>query len=152
VKYVHDEERSAIEQNNVAPDHDMFAIRRRRRQTPLEVARANHNFRSQPRRQSPADDELALQAGWQAVPLRQSGRQVIMVLAVPAPHLIAVVVGIGVTVVISIVPASMPVAVIVVIVAIMLVVAVPVPLGYGYACRERESKDRAAPDPQPNLV
>ena len=130
VKYVHDQERFAIEQNQVASDHDMLAIRRRWRQTPLQVARANHNLRAQSRRQSPADDELALQARWKAIPLGQPGRQVIMVLAVPAPHLIAVMVGIGVTVVILIVPATMPV---IVVVAILLIVAVPVPLRYGYA-------------------
>jgi hypothetical protein len=136
VKYIHDQERSAIEQNEVASDHDMLAIRRRRRQTPLQVARADYNLSSQSLRKSPADDELALQTRWKAIALGQPGRQVIMVLAVPAPHLIVVVVGIGVTVVIPLVPSIMPMPVIVV-VAILLVVAVPVALRYGYARRER---------------
>jgi hypothetical protein len=44
MKNVHDQERSAIEQNDVAPDYDVLAIRRRRRKTPLEVVGTTHNL------------------------------------------------------------------------------------------------------------
>ena len=46
VENVHDQERSAIQQNDVAADHDVLAIRRGRRKVPLQIAGATHNLSS----------------------------------------------------------------------------------------------------------
>jgi hypothetical protein len=135
VKHIHYHERSAIEQNNVAADHDMLAIRRRRRKMPLQVARTNHNLRSQTRRQRAANHQLALQSRWQPIALGQARRQMVMVLAVAASHLVAVVIGIRMSVVVFIVvfivAFSVTVPMIVVIVPIVFVVTLSVILRYG---------------------
>ena len=82
---------------------------------PLQVARTNHNLRSQPRRQSAADHQLALKSRWQPIALGQAGRQMVMVLAVPATDLVAIVVRIAVAVVVFLVASTVTAAMIVIV-------------------------------------
>jgi ABC-type multidrug transport system fused ATPase/permease subunit len=157
MKYIHDQESSAIQQNDVAADHYVLALWRRRRQAPLEVLWATYNLLLQAGRQSAPHHQLALQAGRQAIALGQAGRQVIAVLAIPAPHLVAVVVRVRVAAVIfififiRIVAFAVSMAMIVVIVAILLIVAVTIALGNGQGARKGQAKNRACPDSQPYL-
>src|SRR5258708_39960333 len=51
MKHIHHHKRSAIEQNDVSADYDMFAIRWRRRKMALQIPGADHNLRSQAGRQ-----------------------------------------------------------------------------------------------------
>jgi hypothetical protein len=139
VKHIHHYKSSAIQQNDVASDHDMLAIRWRRRKVPLQIVGAAHNLPSQSGRQSAADYQLTLQPRWQPVAFGQARRQVIVVFAVPAAHFVAVVIGIGVTVMlplmvfvfIFIMASTVLPAMIVVIVAIFFVMAVSVVLSDG---------------------
>jgi ABC-type multidrug transport system fused ATPase/permease subunit len=151
VKNIHNQKRSAIEQNNVAADHNVLAIRRRRRKVPLEIVGATHNFFPQSGRQRAPHYELTLKTGRQPITLGQARRQVFVVLAIPASHLVAVVVGIRLTVAIFIVAFTVSVAVIVVIVAILFVVAVTMPLGNRQGGRESHAKDRVGSDSKPDL-
>jgi len=151
VKNIHHHKRSPIEQNDVAADHDVLALRRRRGEAALEVLRAAHNLFLQSGRQSAAHYELALESGRQAIALGQAWRQVLIVLAVPASHFVAVVIGIRITTVILSMAFTVSVAMIVVIVAILFIVAVTVPLGDSQGCREGQAKNRARPDSQPYL-
>jgi hypothetical protein len=139
MKHIHHHKRSAIEQNHVTADHDMLAIRRRRWKVALQISGTMHNFRPKSWRQSAADDQLALKARWQSITLGQAGRQMLIIRAVPASHLVAVVIGIGATIVSAImlaivvffVPSIMFTAmVLIVIVAIVLVVTVAMILRY----------------------
>jgi hypothetical protein len=131
VKHIHDHEGSAVEQNDVASDYDVLALRRWRRQAPLEVLRATHNLFLQSGGQRATHHQLALESGRQAIALGQAGRQMIVVIAVPAAHLVAVVVGIGVAAVllIFVMAFAVAMAMVIVIVAILFIVAVPVVLG-----------------------
>jgi hypothetical protein len=135
MKHIHYHKRSAIEQNHVAADHDMLAIRRRRRKVAFQISGTMHNFRPQSWRQSTTHDQLALEARWQSIALGQAGRQMLIIRSVPASHFVAVVIGIGATIVSAImvffVPSTMFTAMIlVVIVAIVLVVTVAMILRY----------------------
>jgi hypothetical protein len=137
MKNIHYQKRSAVEQNNVAADYHVLAIRRRRRQLPLQVARTMHNHSSQAGGQSAADDQLALKTGREPVTPGKSGRQMIMVLPIPTPHFVAIMVGIRMTVPVPIVVAIVfpaviavvPTAMIVLIVTIFSIMTVPMLLG-----------------------
>jgi hypothetical protein len=102
---------------------------------------------------------LTLKTGRQPIALGQARRQVFVVLAIPASHLVAVVIGIGVAVTISvsifvfllIVAFTVSVTTIVVIVAILFVVAVTMPLGNRQGGRESHAKDRVGSDSKPDL-
>jgi len=72
---------SAIEQNDVAPDHHVFTVRRRRRQVRFEVTRAGNNLGSQAGRQRAADYQLTLKAGGKTISFGKAGRQVVAVFA-----------------------------------------------------------------------
>jgi len=151
VKHIHYQERSAVEQNDMPANQDMLAIRRRRRQMPLQVPGTNHNLRSQPGRQSATHHQLALQPRWQAITLGQTWRQVLIVFAVPAAHLVAIVVGIGMSIMILIVASTVLPAVLVVD-AIFLIVTVSMVLSDRNCRRQREPEDRASSDSQPHLM
>jgi hypothetical protein len=135
MKHIDYHKRSAVEQNHVAADHHMLAIRRRRRKVALQISGTMHNFRPKSWRQSAADDQLPLKSRWQSIALGQAGRQMLIIRAVPASHLVTVVIGIGVTIVsafvIFFVPSTVITAMIlVIIVAIVLVVTVSMILRY----------------------
>src|SRR5260370_23495531 len=107
----------------------MLGIWWRWRQPPLKVLGATHNLFLKSRRQSAPPYKLGFKAGGQAVALGQARRKMLVVLAVPAGHLVAVVIGIRITAVILIMAFPVSMAVIVVIVAILFIVTVTVLLG-----------------------
>ena len=79
----------------------------------------------------------------------------LVILAVPATHLVAVVVGIAAAAVIFLVSTAVSMAVIVIVAAIVVVVIVlrvtlPVARG-GHRCRQCNGQERAGPDPQPRF-
>jgi hypothetical protein len=163
VKHIHDEQRFAIEQDNVAADHDVLAIRWRRRKTPLQIFGTTDDSLLQSRRERATHDQLALKTRRQPIAFRQTRRQMFIVLAIPAAHLIAVMIGIGAAVVVAIfifivvfivASAMIPfviAAVIVVIVAILFIVAVTVFLGNRQRSGERQKQHCAHSDSQPVL-
>jgi hypothetical protein len=83
----------AIHQHNVAPDHQAFTIARRGRQAALEFDRNRISASFQAWRKRAANYELTLQAGWQTIPLRKTGRKVTVVFTVPDANLIPIVAG-----------------------------------------------------------
>lgn len=147
VKNVHHNERPAIEQDHVAADDYMLALRRRRRQASHEIVGTAHNLFSQARGQRSSHHQLALEARWEPIALGQPRRKMPVVLVVPAAHLIPVVIGVGVAAVVLVVA----VTVLVIIVTVVLLVAVSVPLGYGQGGGKRHSQNCTRGDAKPCL-
>jgi hypothetical protein len=71
------EESFPVQENNVTADEHVLAIARRRRQAPHQLFGARTDFPTQAGRELSALDELALEAGRQAVALGKTGRQAI---------------------------------------------------------------------------
>jgi hypothetical protein len=123
----------AIHQDDVSADHNAFAIRRWRRQLPLQVHGNHGDVRFEFAWKHGANHELSLQAGRQAIPLGKSRRKMPVMGGVPAAEFVAIVIAEAVT----------P-AVIVIIVVLMFISPVPVvmistvilPISEGGASRE----------------
>ena len=86
VKYIHDQEGSAVQENDVASDESVFALRRRRRQFPLQFYRDDINPRSQARWQRPSHLKLPLQSWRQTIAIGKSPRQILSMFVVPDVH------------------------------------------------------------------
>jgi hypothetical protein len=126
-----------VHQNQVAPDHKVRVVRRRRREHDLEFPRARLHLSLQPRGQGATNYELGLQSGREAIALGEAGREVRVMSTVPVVD-VAVMVGIGI--VAMFVAVTMTVVAVTVVVAIMFVVAIAiaVALSSGDGCGERQ--------------
>ena len=108
---------SPVQQNNMSADNDMREIWRRRRQAPLKIRRARLDFFLQSRRKRSSHNELPFQTWRQLVAFGQTGREVIAMVGVPAPHSGAVIISeavvpiVGVTVFIFVVAVAVTLAV-----------------------------------------
>jgi hypothetical protein len=159
MKNVGDLEVGAVIQHQIPADHDVNKVRWWRRKHHLEFARARLHSAAQAERQSPVDDQLALQAGRQVISLGQPRRQMAVVLVIPATE-VAVVIGIAEMVmpvsvfVFALVAAVMVVAmpVIVIVIAIVLLVTVIVVVLSERDCRrQRQGKNCGGSGSKPSF-
>jgi hypothetical protein len=151
VKDVNDREAPGVEQNQAATDYDVAAIGWWRRQSALQFRRTRLILLSQTGRKRAVDHQLSFQAGRQAVALGESGRKVIMMVAIPASHLIAIAIVVTVmamapTMIFILILTFAPI--IVIIVAVVFVVAVAVSLsGDSNVCPKRKRQDKQETQP-----
>ena len=125
--------RPAIHEDDVSTDHNAFAIRRWRRQAPLQVDGNHGDVRFEVAWKRGANHQLSLQAGRQAIPFGKSRGKMPVVDGVPAANLVAIMIAEAVS----------P-AVVVIIVVLMFILPVPVvmtvivilPISEGGASRE----------------
>jgi hypothetical protein len=117
----------AIDQDQIAADHNVRVIRRRRREHHFEFPRAGLHFLLKARRQSSTNHQLALQSGRKTIAFGQAGWEMGVVSAIPVVD-VAIMIGINLVAVTLVVAFAMTIAVVVVI-AIVFVVAVT--LSYG---------------------
>jgi len=94
-----DLEVGTIHQYQVAADHDMGVVRRRRRKHDFEFVRTRVHLAPQIRREISADYQATFQAGRKAVALGQAWWKMRGVLVIPAAGGIAIMIGIAVAVV-----------------------------------------------------
>ena len=69
VEHVHDQERSAIQQDHMAPDHDVLTVRWRRWKAVFHIIGAPLHFTSQSHGQCSVHNQLALQTRWEPIAL-----------------------------------------------------------------------------------
>jgi hypothetical protein len=124
-----------VEQNQIAADHDVRVIRRRRRENALQIGRAGLHFFLKPRRQGSVYHQLTLQSGRKTITLGQARRETRIITLVPTADLIAVMIGIAVVAMAMAVAVSM--ASVIIVVAIVLLVPMPVALSHSDCRRER---------------
>jgi hypothetical protein len=100
-----------VYQHHMPADELMAAVRRRRRQTPFQLFRAPIHLFPEARRQRAPRLKLPFQSRRQPVPLGQAGRQMIVVIAIPGPHLVAIMIVVTAAVFMPLmsVPVSVPV-------------------------------------------
>jgi hypothetical protein len=77
----------------VASDGDAFAIRRRRRQAPLEFYGNNNDAGLEVTRKTLTDNKFSLQSGWQAISFSQARGKMSVIFAVPTLKFVAIVTG-----------------------------------------------------------
>ena len=150
VKDIRDLEARPVEQHQVATDDHVSIVWGRRRQSAFQFGRAGMHLVAKTDGQIAMNHDLALESGRQAVALGQAGREMVVMIVVPATHCIAIVIGIAAAAVILFMPAAVPmVAIFVIVVAIVLVVTVPVILGYSDCGGEgkRQNSRRAGSKP-----
>jgi hypothetical protein len=136
VKHIYDSEAPDIDQHDVAADELVTAVGRRRRQSPLKVFRATLHLLAETRRQCAPRLKLPFQSRRQLVALGQPGRQMVAMVAIPGPHLVAVAIVVAAVLFVPLVlivtipvpVVSIPVSVVIAIVMFVVTVAVPVPL------------------------
>ena len=128
VENINHYEALAIHQHNVSADHSMFVAWRRWWQLLFEFVGTGPDLRTQINRQHCIDDESSLQSRGQPVTLRQAGRQVLVVLVVPAAHHFVVVTAIPVspvvivvTITMLVVPVRMPMSMSMIMVVIIVI-------------------------------
>ena len=128
-----DLEIGAIDQNQIAADHDMPKVRRRRRENLLQVHGDGLYLLLQARGQSPVHHELPLQTRRQTIPFRQSRGETRSVIPIPAVNPVAVIVGTAVAIMTAAVTFSiaMSMPTIIVVGAVIPVVTVAVALSEG---------------------
>jgi len=114
----------AIHQDDVAADDDVLAVRRRGRQSALQIVGAVIHAVAQPRRQSSARLQLFFQARRQGVALGEPGGQVVPPSAVPIANLLAVAVGKPFLVFLIAVPVTLAVAMSMAVTFVVIVVIV----------------------------
>jgi len=127
--------RSAIHQHDVSANQNAFAIRRWRRQSPLQVDGNHGDVCFEVAWKHGSNHQLSLQAGRQAIPFGKARRKMPVVDGVPAANLVAIVVAETVTpaivVIITVLMFISPVPVVMTAIAIVIL-----PISEGGASRE----------------
>jgi hypothetical protein len=98
VENVGDLEVRTIQENQMAADHKVGVIRRRRRKHYLEFLRTRPHLPAEVHGQKSANYQLTLQAGREPVALGQAWREMRVVIVVPGSGGIAIVIGIAVAI------------------------------------------------------
>src|SRR5690348_12753507 len=95
---IQNQKSSAVEQDQASANEDVFAIGWRWRQPFHKLHGRGIDMIAKARRKRAAHAKLPFKAGGQAVPLRQTGREVVLMLAVPQADLVVIVARISVLV------------------------------------------------------
>jgi hypothetical protein len=148
-----------IYKNEVAADHNVHVVGRRRWQHGFQFARAGLHLFLEARRKCAVHNQLALQSGRKTVALSQTRRQVVVVRTIPVVDLTVMIFIVAVAIPMS-VTISMSMAVIVVIaaivgaifvVAVVFVMPVAVSLRHGDGRGKRNCDQCAHASAEPNL-
>jgi len=150
VQYIRNLKVGSIEQNQIATDHNVRIVRRRRRQFPFQVGRAGLHLLLKSWRQRSTNHELALQSRWKAVALGQTWWEMPVVSTVPTAGRLTIVIGIAIVVVAASMTISM--ASIIVVIAIVFLVAVTISLSDSDCGREGQRQNRSDSHSKPALV
>jgi hypothetical protein len=98
VENIHDQKRPSVQKDYMSTDQNVLATGRRRGQAAFQVVGTMVELLAQTGWKRAAHNKLSLQARRQLITFGEAGRKVVMVLTVPATHLVTIMVTIAVTI------------------------------------------------------